>query len=145
MAFGQKELKKSIHPSTAGEERRDKGKRQRMASLPPSSAAVSSSICQSSSFSERRCGDYSISRLFRLSRNKTTHLLPCSSLKISANDLPSSSPQRNGNRRRKPNAVVLDAQARVCTGPTQTRPLDEEKAFEVLRTIVQSGEYLNIK
>lgn len=39
----------------------------------------------------------------------------------------------------KPNALVLEAQARVCTGPTQTRPLDEDKAFEVLRTIVQSA------
>ncbi|KAH7298743.1 hypothetical protein KP509_25G057500 [Ceratopteris richardii] len=39
----------------------------------------------------------------------------------------------------KPNALVLEAQARVCTGPTQTRPLDEDKAFEVLRTILQSA------
>lgn len=46
----------------------------------------------------------------------------------------------SSNREAKPNAVVLDAQARVCTGPTQTRPLDEEKAFEVLRTIVQSAK-----
>eukprot|EP00250_Pteridium_aquilinum_P034474 c7642_g1_i1 orf=533-2338(-) len=43
------------------------------------------------------------------------------------------------SRRAKPNAVVLEAQARVCTGPTQTRPLDAEKAFQVLRTIVQSA------
>lgn len=40
----------------------------------------------------------------------------------------------------KPNAVVLDAQARVCTGPQQTRPLNEEQAFNVLRTIVQSAK-----
>ncbi|KAI5082360.1 hypothetical protein GOP47_0002103 [Adiantum capillus-veneris] len=39
----------------------------------------------------------------------------------------------------KPNALVLEAQAKVCTGPTQTRPLDEDKAFEVLRTILQSA------
>ena len=39
----------------------------------------------------------------------------------------------------KPNQSVLDAQARVCTGPTQTRPLGEEKAFKVLDTILRSG------
>lgn len=38
-----------------------------------------------------------------------------------------------------PNKTLLDAQARVCTGPTQTRPLDEEQAFKVLNTILQSG------
>lgn len=38
-----------------------------------------------------------------------------------------------------PNKTLLDAQARVCTGPTQTRPLDEEQAFKVLETILQSG------
>ncbi|KAE8654415.1 hypothetical protein F3Y22_tig00117048pilonHSYRG00214 [Hibiscus syriacus] len=31
----------------------------------------------------------------------------------------------------KPNQTVLEAQARVCTGPTQTRPLSEEQAFKV--------------
>ena len=110
-----------------------------MASLPPPSSAAATS----SSFSDRRFADSISRRLFHLSTNKTTHL-PCSSLQISAKALPSSSAQRNCNRR-KPNALVLDAQARVCTGPTQTRPLDEEKAFEVLRTIVQSGEDLKHK
>jgi len=38
-----------------------------------------------------------------------------------------------------PNKTLLDAQARVCTGPTQTRPLDEAQAFKVLNTILQSG------
>ncbi|KAI5665069.1 hypothetical protein M9H77_24392 [Catharanthus roseus] len=38
----------------------------------------------------------------------------------------------------KPNQTVLDAQARVCTGPTQTRPLNEEQAFKVLKTILNS-------
>jgi hypothetical protein len=38
-----------------------------------------------------------------------------------------------------PNKTLLDAQARVCTGPTQTRPLDEDQAFKVLTTILQSG------
>ncbi|OMO80081.1 Glycosyl transferase, family 3 [Corchorus olitorius] len=38
----------------------------------------------------------------------------------------------------KPNQTVLDAQARVCTGPTQTRPLSEEQAFKVLDTILRS-------
>ncbi|KAK7250595.1 hypothetical protein RIF29_33123 [Crotalaria pallida] len=39
----------------------------------------------------------------------------------------------------KPNKTVLEAQGRVCTGPTQTRPLDEEKAFKVFDTILRSA------
>ncbi|EEF34472.1 anthranilate phosphoribosyltransferase [Ricinus communis] len=39
----------------------------------------------------------------------------------------------------KPNQTVLDAQARVCTGPTQTRPLNEDQAFKVLDTILRSA------
>ncbi|KAE9614460.1 hypothetical protein Lal_00012142 [Lupinus albus] len=39
----------------------------------------------------------------------------------------------------KPNQTVLEAQARVCTGPTQTRPLDEEQAFKVFDTILRSA------
>ncbi|CAH9091312.1 unnamed protein product [Cuscuta europaea] len=39
-----------------------------------------------------------------------------------------------------PNQTVLDAQAKVCTGPTQTRPLNEEQAFKVLRTILKSAK-----
>lgn len=41
----------------------------------------------------------------------------------------------------KPNPTVLDAQARVCTGPTQTRPLSEEQAFKVFDTILRSGTH----
>ncbi|GAB2280500.1 hypothetical protein Dimus_015127 [Dionaea muscipula] len=46
---------------------------------------------------------------------------------------------------RKPNQTVLDAQARVATGPTQTRPLTEEQAFKVLDTILKSvkGELID--
>ena len=40
-----------------------------------------------------------------------------------------------------PNAVVLEAQARVCTGPTMTRPLEEEKMREVLELILLSGTF----
>ena len=40
----------------------------------------------------------------------------------------------------KANPTVLDAQARVCTGPTQTRPLSEEQAFKVFDTILRSGK-----
>ncbi|GMQ03343.1 hypothetical protein CsSME_00049176 [Camellia sinensis var. sinensis] len=36
--------------------------------------------------------------------------------------------------------TVLVAQAKVCTGPTQTRPLTEEQAFKVLDTILRSGQ-----
>ncbi|GJM90122.1 hypothetical protein PR202_ga06371 [Eleusine coracana subsp. coracana] len=39
----------------------------------------------------------------------------------------------------RPNATVLEAQARVCTGPGQTRPLGEEQAMKVLDTILRSG------
>ncbi|XP_021647814.2 uncharacterized protein LOC110640695 isoform X1 [Hevea brasiliensis] len=39
----------------------------------------------------------------------------------------------------KPNETVLEAQARVCTGPTQTRPLNEDQAFKVLDTIFRSA------
>lgn len=39
----------------------------------------------------------------------------------------------------KANPTVLDAQARVCTGPTQTRPLTEEQAFKVFDTILRSA------
>ncbi|CAA7014310.1 unnamed protein product, partial [Microthlaspi erraticum] len=38
----------------------------------------------------------------------------------------------------KANATVLDAQAKVCTGPTQTKPLSEEQAFKVFDTILRS-------
>ncbi|CAK8561971.1 unnamed protein product [Lathyrus sativus] len=39
----------------------------------------------------------------------------------------------------KPNQTVLEAQTRVCTGPTQTRPLDDEQAFKVFDTILRSA------
>nr|XP_009393611.1 PREDICTED: uncharacterized protein LOC103979259 [Musa acuminata subsp. malaccensis] len=39
----------------------------------------------------------------------------------------------------QPNQTVLEAQARVCTGPEQTRPLTEEQAFKVLDTILKSA------
>ncbi|KDP26644.1 hypothetical protein JCGZ_17802 [Jatropha curcas] len=39
----------------------------------------------------------------------------------------------------KPNQTVLEAQTRVCTGPTQTRPLNEDQAFRVLDTILRSA------
>ncbi|XP_016572836.1 anthranilate phosphoribosyltransferase isoform X4 [Capsicum annuum] len=40
----------------------------------------------------------------------------------------------------KPNQTVLDAQTKVCTGPTQTKPLNEEQAFKVLDTILRSAK-----
>lgn len=39
---------------------------------------------------------------------------------------------------RRPNQTVLDAQTKVCTGPTQTKPLNAEQAFKVLDTILKS-------
>ncbi|KAM7252538.1 hypothetical protein ACFE04_024421 [Oxalis oulophora] len=38
-----------------------------------------------------------------------------------------------------PNQTVFQAQAKVCTGPTQTKPLTEEQAFNVLDTILRSA------
>ncbi|KAK6791384.1 hypothetical protein RDI58_010465 [Solanum bulbocastanum] len=40
----------------------------------------------------------------------------------------------------KPNQTVLDAQTKVCTGPTQTKPLNEEQALKVLDTILRSAK-----
>lgn len=40
----------------------------------------------------------------------------------------------------RPNRTVLEAQARVCTGPEQTKPMTEEQAMVVLDTILKSGE-----
>ncbi|XVE74980.1 hypothetical protein DITRI_Ditri12bG0061400 [Diplodiscus trichospermus] len=51
---------------------------------------------------------------------------------------PAISPTYRNSKLPKPNQKVLDAQARVCTGPTQTRPLSEEHAFKVLDTILRS-------
>ncbi|KAK8946872.1 hypothetical protein KSP39_PZI007019 [Platanthera zijinensis] len=40
----------------------------------------------------------------------------------------------------RPNQIVLDAQAKVCTGPEQTRPLTEEQTMIVLDTILKSAK-----
>ncbi|KAK4741427.1 hypothetical protein SAY87_025015 [Trapa incisa] len=58
---------------------------------------------------------------------------------------PSVSSSYRSQKLPKPNQTVADAQARVCTGPTQTRPLTEEHAFKVLDTILRSvkGELEN--
>jgi hypothetical protein len=53
---------------------------------------------------------------------------------------PALSSTYRGSEIPKPNLTVLDAQARVCTGPTQTRPLSEEQAFKVFDTILRSGK-----
>ncbi|XP_020589090.1 uncharacterized protein LOC110030627 isoform X2 [Phalaenopsis equestris] len=39
----------------------------------------------------------------------------------------------------RPNQIVLEAQAKVCTGPEQTRPLTEEQAMKVFETILKSA------
>ncbi|KAM5567902.1 anthranilate phosphoribosyltransferase [Rosa sericea] len=49
-----------------------------------------------------------------------------------------SSSYRNSNLP-KPNPTVLEAQTRVCTGPTQTKPLGEDQAMKVLDTILRSA------
>lgn len=52
---------------------------------------------------------------------------------------PSLSTSYRSSKFTRPNQTVLEAQTRVCTGPTQTRPLDEEQAFKVFDTILRSG------
>ncbi|KAL4198952.1 hypothetical protein AMTRI_Chr03g142540 [Amborella trichopoda] len=52
---------------------------------------------------------------------------------------PAISSSYRGSRWPKPNQTVHDAQARICTGPTQTRPLGEDQAFKVLETILSSA------
>ncbi|XP_058768419.1 uncharacterized protein LOC131642158 [Vicia villosa] len=52
---------------------------------------------------------------------------------------PSLSTSYRSSKLTRPNQTVLEAQTRVCTGPTQTRPLDEEQAFKVFDTILRSA------
>ncbi|KAK9090340.1 hypothetical protein Sjap_023517 [Stephania japonica] len=51
---------------------------------------------------------------------------------------PSVSTSYRGSEIPRPNRTVLEAQARVCTGPTQTKPLAEDQAYKVLDTILRS-------
>ncbi|KAL8052652.1 hypothetical protein ABFX02_05G019200 [Erythranthe guttata] len=51
---------------------------------------------------------------------------------------PSVSTSYRNPRLSRPNQTVLDAQTKVCTGPTQTKPLNAEQAFKVLDTILKS-------
>lgn len=53
---------------------------------------------------------------------------------------PTLSTSFRSQRDRKPNLTVLEAQTRVCTGPTQTKPLTEAQAFKVLDTILRSAK-----
>ncbi|XP_073295188.1 uncharacterized protein [Primulina huaijiensis] len=53
---------------------------------------------------------------------------------------PSVSTSYRNPRLPRPNQTVLDAQTKVCTGPTQTKPLSGEQAFEVLDTILKSAK-----
>uniref|UniRef100_A0A2P2K2N7 Anthranilate phosphoribosyltransferase n=1 Tax=Rhizophora mucronata TaxID=61149 RepID=A0A2P2K2N7_RHIMU len=52
---------------------------------------------------------------------------------------PSISSSYRSSKLPKPNQTVLEAQARVCTGPTRTRPLSEDQAVKVLDTILKSA------
>lgn len=61
-----------------------------------------------------------------------------------SNPNPSISSSYRPNKIPKSNQTVLEAQARVCTGPEQTKPLSEEQAFKVLDTILKSGDCFNL-
>lgn len=52
---------------------------------------------------------------------------------------PSLSTSYRSSKLTRPNQTVLDAQTKICTGPTQTKPLDEEQAFKVFDTILRSA------
>ncbi|KAL6011432.1 hypothetical protein ACLOJK_001880 [Asimina triloba] len=52
---------------------------------------------------------------------------------------PSISTSYRNSRFPKPNQTVLEAQGKVCTGPTQTKPLNGEQACKVLETILRSA------
>ncbi|KAJ8773522.1 hypothetical protein K2173_005768 [Erythroxylum novogranatense] len=51
---------------------------------------------------------------------------------------PAVSSSYRSSKLRKPNQTVLEAQAKVCTGPAQTKPLSEDQAVKVLDTILRS-------
>uniref|UniRef100_A0A2N9IRD1 Glycosyl transferase family 3 domain-containing protein n=1 Tax=Fagus sylvatica TaxID=28930 RepID=A0A2N9IRD1_FAGSY len=53
---------------------------------------------------------------------------------------PSVSSSYRSSKLPKANQTVHDAQARVCTGPTQTKPLSDEQAFKVFDTILKSAK-----
>jgi len=40
---------------------------------------------------------------------------------------------------------VLEFDIQICTGPTQTKPLDEEQAFKVFDTILKSGSSSSVE
>lgn len=63
-------------------------------------------------------------------------------LGLSESDIrnPSVSTSYRSSKLPNPNQTLLDAQARVCTGPTLTRPLSEEQAFKVFDTILRSAK-----
>lgn len=52
---------------------------------------------------------------------------------------PSLSTSYRSSKLTRPNQTVLDAQTKICTGPTQTKPLDEDQAFKVFDTILRSA------
>ncbi|CAN1795084.1 Anthranilate phosphoribosyltransferase [Linum perenne] len=52
---------------------------------------------------------------------------------------PTVSSSYRSSKLQKPNQTVLDAQARVCTGPEMTKPLTEDQAFKVFDTILRSA------
>ncbi|KAI8527011.1 hypothetical protein RHMOL_Rhmol12G0043400 [Rhododendron molle] len=83
-----------------------------------------------------------IRRKCRLTVKSVTDSATIDELGLSETDIrnPTVSSSYRNPKYRKPNQTVLEAQAKVCTGPTQTRPLTEEQAFKVLDTILRSAK-----
>lgn len=82
---------------------------------------------------------------FPVSQAKRSRLIKAVANSAAIDDLldirnPSVSTSYRNPKLPKPNQTVLDAQTKVCTGPTQTKPLNAEQAFKVLDTILKSGK-----
>jgi hypothetical protein len=107
----------------------------------PTYSPIQSSLRFSSNRSDSRIG-----RKHCLAVEATLDSATIDQLGLRESDIrnPAVSSSYRSSKSRKPNQTVLDAQARVCTGPTQTKPLGEDQAFKVLDTILRSGKAFSL-
>ncbi|XP_062158706.1 uncharacterized protein LOC133866172 isoform X2 [Alnus glutinosa] len=103
----------------------------------PTYSPIQSSLRFSSNRSDSRIG-----RKHCLAVEATLDSATIDQLGLRESDIrnPAVSSSYRSSKSRKPNQTMLDAQARVCTGPTQTKPLGEDQAFKVLDTILRSAK-----
>ncbi|WCJ38509.1 anthranilate phosphoribosyltransferase putative [Euphorbia peplus] len=85
--------------------------------------------------------DHPVRKSFRLTAKSALESATIDQLGILESDFknPTLSTSYRSSKFPKPNQTVLDAQTRVCTGPTQTKPLNEHQAYKVLQTILRSA------